>query len=135
MTRDPTAVAALTVWGEARGEPDAGKRAVAWVIRNRAASPGWWGADVESVCRKPGQFSCWNEGDPNRDGIERLADRDPVYLCCLEIVREVMAADPVRDPTRGASHYHARGIEPPFWAIGHEPSAAIGNHLFYNDVE
>ena len=31
-------VAARTVYGEARGEPDEGKIAVAWVIRTRAAN-------------------------------------------------------------------------------------------------
>ena len=35
-------IMALTVWAEARGEPVDGQRAVAWVLRNRAAKPGWW---------------------------------------------------------------------------------------------
>jgi len=37
------------------------------------------------------------------------------------------------DPTGGATHYHARGLMPA-WARGQDPSAEIGNHLFYNDV-
>ena len=37
---------ARTLWGEARGEGRAGMQAVANVIRNRAARPGWWGRSV-----------------------------------------------------------------------------------------
>jgi spore germination cell wall hydrolase CwlJ-like protein len=40
----------------------------------------------------------------------------------------------VDDPTGGATHYHVRGLLPA-WAREREPSAEIGNHLFYNDVE
>ena len=39
---------ARTVWGEARGECFRGKLAVAWVARNRAEHPRWWG-DRKSV--------------------------------------------------------------------------------------
>ena len=39
-----------------------------------------------------------------------------------------------RPGSGGTTHYHATSITPP-WAVGREPSAIIGNHLFYNDVE
>jgi spore germination cell wall hydrolase CwlJ-like protein len=34
------------------------------------------------------------------------------------------------DPTGGATHYHARAVEPA-WAKGKPPIAEIGEHLFY----
>ncbi|MGH3756111.1 MAG: cell wall hydrolase, partial [Pseudonocardiaceae bacterium] len=61
-----------TLYGEARGEPFDGLVAVAWVIRNRAESPRWWGRDVKGVCLHPLQFSCWNETDPNRKIITNV---------------------------------------------------------------
>ena len=77
MTRDDLWIFAKTIWAEARGEPLEGQIAVANVILNRARQGGWWGDDVAGVCCKSKQFSCWNEGDPNRarmDGLE-LQDR------------------------------------------------------------
>ena len=38
------------------------------------------------------------------------------------------------DPTRGATHYPTRAVNPP-WARDRAASAEIGRHLFYNDVE
>ena len=86
-------------------------------------------AEWESIWR----FSCWNEGDPNRAKIEGAAESDREFASCLRIARRA-AADALQDPTEGATHYHARNAASP-WAAGRAPSAVIGNHLFYNDVE
>jgi hypothetical protein len=51
---------AATIWGEARSEPLAGRIAVGWVVRNRAADPGWWGKDVRTCCLSPAQFSAYS---------------------------------------------------------------------------
>ena len=52
---------ARTVYGEARGESDQGRAAVAHVVLNRFRSDKWFSAGtIEAVCRKPSQFSCWN---------------------------------------------------------------------------
>lgn len=125
---------AKTLWGEARGEPELGKVAVAAVIVNRAriaeARGGyWWGDDIVGVCRKPAQFSCWNENDPNADKIAALDGEDPVYRDCLRLARRAVNGQ-LSDPTDGATHYHALGVNP-FWARGQKPTARIGNHLFY----
>jgi len=42
-------------------------------------------------------------------------------------------AGDMADTTGGATHYHTAGIEPS-WAARCEPSARIGNHVFYNSV-
>src|SRR3546814_9887201 len=60
---DPVDLLARTIWGEARGEPVRGMEAVAAVVMNRVARPGWWGRTVASVCTKAYQFACWNEDD------------------------------------------------------------------------
>lgn len=130
---------ARTLWGEARGEPVRGKEAVAAVILNRVArsmtrpNGYWWGGTVVEVCHKPWQFSCWNTGDPNRAKLLAVTPRDAAFAACLRIARRALAGH-LPDPTGGATHYHARGIHPP-WAWRHIPCAEIGHHLFYNDVE
>ncbi len=126
-------VLARTLYGEARGEPVRGIEAVAAVVANRVRRGGWWGRDVVSVCLKPRQFSCWNPDDPNRPLIEKVGPSDPVFAICLRVARRAVAGA-LDDPTRGATHYHARSAWP-YWARGRAPSAEIGNHLFYNDVE
>ncbi|MGE5477060.1 MAG: cell wall hydrolase [Bacteroidales bacterium] len=129
----PADILARTLWGEARGESVRGIEAVAAVVVNRVRRGGWWGNSVETVCRKPMQFSCWNAGDPNRAKLEQVDESDRQFRICLRIARRAIAGS-VDDPTGGATHYHVRGLLP-VWARGRDPSAEIGNHLFYNDVE
>ncbi|MGH8473223.1 MAG: cell wall hydrolase [Gammaproteobacteria bacterium] len=124
--------AARTVYGEARGESDEGKRAVAYVIANRAQSyPPDRGKSLAEICRRRAQFSCWNEGDPNRARVQGMR-LDDMHLCaCLIAVVEALSA--ADDPTRGATHYHTRSIAPS-WAQGKVPCYTCGGHLFYNNV-
>lgn len=138
--RDPAVdVLARTLYGEARGEPVRGKEAVAAVVMNHVrraeARCGhfWWGATVEEVCRKPWQFACWNPNDPNREKLLAVNTRDNAFNCCLRIARRAVAGT-LKDPTDGATHYHARGVKPP-WARLKAPCAVIGEHLFYNSIE
>lgn len=134
----PADVLARTVWGEARGESVRGKEAVAAVVMNRVRRAGargryWWGSSVVEVCRRPWQFSCWNESDPNAAKCGAVTVEDRNFRACLRIARRAIAGV-LDDPTNGATHYHRTGLLPP-WTRGRTPSAAIGNHLFYNDVE
>jgi N-acetylmuramoyl-L-alanine amidase len=130
-------VMALTVYGEARGESRAGQTAVAHVIRNRAASPGWWGKDIRSVCLAPNQFSCWWEPGANRDHLLTLARalgdarEVPALFGCATICSEIMGDDGPSDPTGGADHYHATTKPPPAWAAKMTETARIGRHVFY----
>ncbi|OHC74868.1 MAG: hypothetical protein A3G18_10365 [Rhodospirillales bacterium RIFCSPLOWO2_12_FULL_58_28] len=126
------------MFGEARGEHVRGKEAVASVIINRVRRAKdrngyWWGDSVAAVCRRPWQFSCWNENDPNRDKIETIDQGNEVFACCVRIARRAVAGV-LKDPTGGATHYHAKSVTPP-WAGGLMPCVVIGNHKFYNNVE
>lgn len=123
-------VLARTIYGEARGEDDEGKIAVACVVLNRITSGvTWWGYDVQTVCKKPYQFSCWNVGDPNRSIIMAASKKDPVFAKCLSI-----ASDAVRrkliDATNGADSYKRTGTTAS-WAKNLTPVATIGHHEFY----
>lgn len=120
-----------TVYGEARGEPDEGKAAVAWVIRNRAEHPAWWGATLYRICYQRAQFDCWLPNDPNSKICRLLSESDPGYIAIGKIVDGVLAGT-IEDPTKGATHYYRAGTPAPKWSMGRTPDATIGHHAFYN---
>lgn len=125
---------ARTVWGEARGEGSIGMQAVAAVILNRAAIAKrfrnfWWGRDIQEICRKPYQFSCWNKDDPNFKKLLRVDERDLYFATALRVAQRALSGV-LPDPTAGATHYHAAGVAP-HWAAGEKPCAVIGRHIFY----
>jgi len=132
---------ARTLHGEARGEGEEGMSAVAWVVRNRAARPGWWSRHpddipddtIQAVCLDPKQFSCWNPGDANRGTITALKDTDPAYLLAWRIARRVLDGE-VPDPTGGADHYLSVGwVGRTKWARENpdKMTVRIGGHCFY----
>lgn len=121
--------AARTIAGEARGEPLNGQCAVAHVIINR------WrhgAASISEVCMKARQFSCWNEGDQNRDYIESLTLANRELRIALYAVIAALE-DLTPDATNGSRHYHAIGTTP-YWAVGKISVATIGRHAFYDSV-
>lgn len=118
-----------TLFGEARGESELGQIGVAWVVRNRAECPAWWGKGVAGVCLKKFQFSCWLESDPNRRKLLALEADDTRYQRLYAIARRVLLGE-VPDPTGGATHYRVIGW-PAAWAKGRKPSAVIGRHEFF----
>lgn len=135
---DPSAapeddVLARTIVGEARNQGDIGMQAVACVVLNRTKRPGWWGNDIKTVCLHPGQFSCWNHGDPNRAIIENLSPAYTIYNEALDIARKVISGD-LPDITNGALNYKVVRT-PAKWAEGHSPCAVIKQHEFYNDID
>lgn len=124
---------ARTLWAEARGEGDKGMEAVACVILNRVAAPRWWGRTIVEVCRKPSQFSCWDEGTASRAALMRVTSADPYFVRATAIARDA-ASGRLADFTNGALHYHAIEVLPR-WARGHVPCYTLGRHVFYNDIE
>jgi N-acetylmuramoyl-L-alanine amidase len=121
---------ALCIMGEARGEPVIGKLAVAHVVLNRAAHPGWWGHDVKSVLLKKYQFSCFLDSDPNRAHMgDWLKYTHPGMETCLTI-SELSLAGLTTDPTDGATHYHEQSVKPE-WASKLTFVKQIGRHRFY----
>src|SRR3546814_14859458 len=97
---DPVDLLARTIWGEARGEPVRGMEAVAAVVMNRVARPGWWGRTVASVCTKAYQFACWNEDDPNRAKLLAVTDADPIFAIARRIARRAVAGPPAAPTDR-----------------------------------
>lgn len=142
MTRDglfdlpARIVLALTVWGEARGEPIEGQIAVASVVRNRALRLGY---EWVRVCLANGQFSCFNENDPNLPKIlmaaENLLSPEPTLLLAQALwIADGVIKGVVRDNTRGSQNYLTTDLlhseKAPRWTFDRPILAVIGGHSF-----
>lgn len=126
-------VVAATVLGEAEGENLTGKRAVAYVVLNRAADSRWPDSPRE-VCLQRLQFSCWNVGSPRIPVMLAPQGRvsEQVWSDCFRAAIEAMfGIEP--DPTGGANHYLApRSLKSlPAWATTDKLVAKLGAHQFY----
>jgi spore germination cell wall hydrolase CwlJ-like protein len=139
-------IAARTVWGEARGEGEAGMQAVAAVLINRALAarsfiaakagrkkhPLFGDGSLTSAAQAAWQFSCWNKNDPNRDKLIKLSKADPGYIKAKAAVTWALSN---QDPTDGATHYYANSIAAPDWTKDATFTKKIGQHLFYKNVK
>lgn len=120
---------ALTIYFEARGEPDVGKRAVGHVVKNRAEHPLF----PERICEvvKQGgekvafrcQFSWWCDGASDKPDDDRSWQRSRA------LARSIFW-DYSQDPTEGALWYHADYVEPA-WGMALRRGPQIGRHVFY----
>jgi spore germination cell wall hydrolase CwlJ-like protein len=117
---------AEAVYFEANGESEAGQRAVAAVILNRTADPRYpktiCGVVYQGAQRSGCQFSfaC--------DGIHQTPS-GPGWNRARRIADQALAGA-FRDPTHGATHFHATYVAPG-WANRLIETAAIGLHVFY----
>jgi spore germination cell wall hydrolase CwlJ-like protein len=117
---------AEAIYFEANGESEAGQRAVAAVILNRTADPRYpktiCGVVYQGAQRSGCQFSFACDGvaqtpaGPGWNRARRIADQ--------------ALAGAFRDPTHGATHFHATYVAPG-WANRLIETAAIGLHVFY----
>jgi len=123
-----------TLWGEARGEPEAGQIAVVHVVRNRVIARG---TNAATECQRPWQFSCWNTNDPQRARLEALLPISDVYLALAKVVDK---AWPLPDVTGAARHYYApaamvpKNSVPPWAKPPARETLRIGGHIFYAGV-
>lgn len=131
-------VLGLTIFGEARGENNLGKKFVAHVILNRAIKKK---KSIAQICLQDQQFSCWNglrtartdDDDANLTKMLHATGEEPGYAECVRVAEEVLTSAGILDPTFGSTHYHTVGIYP-YWAKGHVPVTTCGRHVFYNDI-
>lgn len=123
-----TALAAATIWQEARGEPYEGKLAVAEVIRNRMRVRYTSDGTIAGTVLRPHQFSGWNSDDVNRIPSLKLDDADKVVADCIRAWKE--AAEKNTDVAKGALLYYAPALVFPAWARSCREVARIGRHVF-----
>jgi spore germination cell wall hydrolase CwlJ-like protein len=114
---------------EARGEGQAGQKAVAEVVFHRM-NHGNYGHSICAVVYEgaghPGcQFSFTCNGDLTRPK-QQTAWRESEQLAARILTGEVR----LRDTTGGATNYHAVSVSPE-WADSLKRTTQIGNHIFY----
>jgi N-acetylmuramoyl-L-alanine amidase len=126
MNIEDVLIAARTVFGEARGEPYEGQKAVAHVILNRSRKEG----SVAAACLRPKQFSAWNVGDPTRERMVTVTTDDPKFRTAI---RAFLEAVDEADFTQGCTHY-ATLVTYPSWAKDRIPDLIIANHKFWRNI-
>lgn len=127
---------ALNIYHEARGEPLAGQRMVAYVTMNRAE---WSKKRVCTEVFRERQFSWANEKVKVTKGGYALCvtakPRDKTaWAKAQRVAKQVIRAGQLRehlDPSKGAKFYHATYIKQPYWAKQMEQVAVVGQHIFY----
>ena len=131
-------IAARTVYGEGRGEPKSGQRAIAWVLKNRwTSNKGQFRKDttLAATCLRWCQFSAWLPGDVNQNLMQEVDLNDKQFRRCMIAVLEVLDAD-CDTLTMGSTHYHDRRMEVfPAWTKGKKHEVAIGHHYFYKGIK
>lgn len=125
-------IIALTLMGEAEGEPYTGKVMVAEVIINRAQVGK---QSLKTVCLAPKQFSCWN-GKRSEKLIARLPTLEKqasnqAWKDCKQIA--VMVCKPDYKTSTRATHYFNPEKCNPKWAKAMWICASVGNHLFLRE--
>ena len=133
----------MCVFGEARGESDAARRAVAQVALNRARHPhvvfgsrdgAAFEENLRRVILRPGQFSCFHPSDPNYQKLLRPyeAEDAAVWESCLRCAEEALAQWNEPDMlTANSDHYFDDSIQPPSWADPAKRTVKLGRLNFY----
>lgn len=127
---------ALNIYHEARGEPQEGQIAVAYVTMNRLVSPRYPNSVCDVVWQN-GQFS-WTKddiGDKPSDVRAWSRARQIAQFVYSNYFRLRAVAQEAADPTRGALMYYSFKKVNPFWARSRNMVATttIGSHLFLKD--
>jgi len=122
---------AKAIYFEARGEGEAGQRAVAEVILHRLEE-GTHGHTICEVVYEGAshtfcQFSFACDGSTDEG---RLAGP---WRAAQVLAARVIAGEVPLDVIRGATYYHSIFVHPS-WAPGKRRLAQIGNHIFYRDA-
>ena len=117
---------AQNIYFEARGESTVGQAAVGWVTLNRVMNSDFPG-EICKVVWQDSQFSWTHDGKSDRP---RDAD---AWATAQAIAGEVLQAYGVdRDPTEGATYFHADSVKPA-WRKKYDRVVQIDGHIFYAD--
>ncbi len=120
---------ALTIYHEARGEPELGKLAVAHVVMNRSRDARFPRrlCDVAWQDRGPLGEDCqftWT-----CDGLSDLPKDARAWQESLDIAKQAYEGKSA-DPTGGALWFHADDVDP-VWRQAMQSGQQIGRHIFY----
>lgn len=120
---------ALTVYHEARGEPELGKRAVAHVVMNRSRDPRFPQQLCDVVWQDRGPLGEDCQFTWTCDGVNDLPKDARAWQESLDLAKQVYDGES-EDPTGGALWFHADYVDPE-WRQAMAPGQQIGHHVFY----
>lgn len=128
----------VMIYGEARGEPEQGMRAVAYTALNRAAK-----STICGVILAPKQYSIFNAHEfravalnVNSEPVQKNSIDRAAWYRALMVANQVIKRE-VIDPTNGSTHYispiamRAKGYIYPRWSKEYKHVTTINNHQFY----
>jgi hypothetical protein len=139
----PVVLLAMCLFGEARGESEETRAAVAQVVVNRARHAHrvfgsrrglMFHENVVSVLTRPFQFSCFLTSDVNYVKLfDPLAyEQYSVWANCLTIASEALRSEKLQDTlTHNSDHYFDDSIEPPTWADPAKETVKFGRLRFF----
>lgn len=119
----------MTLWAESRGEPFAGKVAVANVIRNRMKAQNKTAAEI---VLHPYAFSCWMTVDVNRIPAATIDDTDAAVKECTDAWIASMNQNLVANATLYANMDALPNK--PSWLDKANEVVKIGHHTFFEEV-
>lgn len=125
-------IIAGTIYGEASGESDYGRKAVGMTIRNRVQNPGKWGSSWKTVCQKKAQFSCWEDNNKSRI-IAAREQNNSTWKECMRIATDIHSGKVFDVGLTGDPTNFFSGTKVPSWVQGMTYIGKIGGHRFYND--
>ncbi len=121
---------AQAVWYEAASESEAGQRAVAQVVLNRVAHPGW-PSSVCGVVYQGSQRSTGCQFSFTCDGSLARRATGATWARAQRIAQGALSGE-VYAPIGHATHYHTLWVNP-YWAGTLDPVGTIGAHRFYRN--
>ncbi len=125
----------LVMYGEARGEGLDGMLAVGSVVLNRVKQK-VYGNGIKGVILKKYQFSTFNERDPNRESLIRIAFDFKSHLESFLTLRagywvaKGLLEGYLHSNVGDANHYNTKGVDPK-WDDNMTLIRVIGNHEFF----
>lgn len=124
------------IFGESRGEPQAGKVGVGLTVQTRVAHPGhWnWGYNWREVILCPEQFSCFNLSDPNFNIIIEAKQSKPSPWQECAIVAEQIYLGRISSFIGHPTHYHEVDCHPK-WAEKLRKLKVVNKLVFYTCFE
>lgn len=119
--------AIYTIIAESRNQSLEGQIAVAQVIRNRYKQQRWYGRTIEEVCKKPSQFSCWND-KKDRNYPYNIKITDNIW----NNAKKAWILSANTNLVNNANLYHTTKVKPK-WMKSPKVKfiRKIGDHLFY----
>lgn len=125
-------ILARTIYGESKDKTLIGKEAIARVVLNRISKSINLGKDIEEVCKKEGQFKCWDKKSDAYKKIIVLDETNEVFSLCKRVAMKAVSGI-MKDFLYGATHYHHKDNTPK-WANGKIPCLIVGDVHFFNDI-